>query len=250
MKETKVVTIMNQKGGVGKTTIVANLSIFLASEKKKVLLIDVDPQGNLSKFFKEPDYPTIQDCFDGRVKFEDCIKKPSYTGINIVSANVKLSDAEFALNNRVGREGVLSRLIKVTKESGTYDYIIIDTAPTLGVLTMNGIFASNSILIPCVCEPYSYDGLCVVKKVLGQCQEVNTDIRVDGIIISRYKKVNMHQQIEEQIREMFGDLVWKARIREAITVSESSFDGSALNACSNSADDFKELVKEFKKRIK
>lgn len=249
MKQTKVVTILNQKGGVSKTTIVTNLSLFLADDKKSILLVDLDPQGNLSRFFNACDAPTVYDCMVKDTPFTDCIKSTSHKNINIVSANVMLSDAEFSLMASVGREGILSRLLKETKENGKYDYILVDTAPTLGVLTMNGIFASDSILIPCVCEPYSMDGLGVVMNVINKCKVVRPEINVAGIIISRYKKVNMHQQIEDALREMYKDLVWNTKIREAITISECSINGDALTA-GNSYDDFAELEKEFKKKIK
>lgn len=250
MKQTKVVTILNQKGGVSKTTIVTNLSLFLAEDKKNILLVDLDPQGNLSRFFKSNDAPTVYDCLVKGASLTDCIKKTAYKNIDIVAANVMLSDAEFSLMSKVGREGILSRILKETKESGKYDYILVDTAPTLGVLTMNGIFAGDSLLIPCVCEPYSMDGLNVVLNVIKQCQDVKPEIQISGVIISRFKKVNMHQQIEDALRAQFKDLVWNTKIREAITVSECSINGDALSAGSNSANDFAELTKEFKKKIK
>lgn len=250
MGKTKTVTILNQKGGVSKTTIVTNLSLFLAENKKNVLLVDLDPQGNLSRFFKSNDAPTVYECLVKGAKLADCIKQTSRKGIDIVSANVMLSDAEFSLMSKVGREGILKRVLRDIKASDKYDYILIDTAPTLGVLTMNGIFASDSILIPCVCEPYSLDGLSVVTNVISQCQEVDPDITIAGIIISRFKKVNMHQQIEEALRNQFSDLVWNSKIREAITVSECSVNGDDLSSGSNSAEDFKDLTKEFMNKIK
>ena len=221
-----IITIANQKGGVGKTTTVVNLATALASIDKKVLVIDMDPQYNSSMSFNA--YNTnrsIYKVFSNDTDINDAIQKSQIPKLDVISACEDLAAAEYELADDNNRNYLLKKFI--SNINNIYDYIFIDTPPTLGLLTVSSLTASDEVLIPVQCEFFALEGLSKLIKTIELVKNnLNINLKLNGIILTMYDKRNsLSSLIEKEAREYFDTNVYKFNVPRNVTLSEAPSHG-------------------------
>lgn len=252
----KVISIANQKGGVGKTTTAVNLSASLAVAEKKVLLVDLDPQGNSTSGFNI-DKTTLQEsiyhAIIGKIKISQIIKPTELEYLKIAPSNEELIGAEIELINVISRETRLKNALKEIKS--LYDYIIIDCPPSLGILTINALTASDSIIIPLQCEYYAMEGLGQLMKTVELVTEnINQLLEIEGILLTMFDpRNNLSYQVKEEIDKHFAPLRFKTIIPRSVRLGEApSFGKPALlyDITSKGARSYIEMAKELLQKQK
>jgi chromosome partitioning protein len=226
--KTKIIAIVNQKGGVGKTTTATNLATALAAIYKKTLIIDFDPQGNASTGFgikPEQRIETIYDILVNDVDINDCIIATNIPNLHLISSTVDLSAAEIELVSFKDREFILKR--KFDQIDWEYDYIIIDCPPSLGILTVNALVAAESIIIPLQCEFFALEGLSHLLKTVQLIKNnLNPDLDIQGIVLTMHDKRNrLTEQVEADVRSCLGELVYETVIPRNVRISEAPSHG-------------------------
>ena len=228
----RIIALSNQKGGVGKTTSAVNIAASLAQQKKRVLLVDLDPQGNAtmgSGIDKRQVKNTISDVLLGEIPLMECIVK-SPNGYDCTPANGDLTVAEVSLLAREMRQSVLRNCLAVAADR--YDYIIIDCPPALNVLTLNALTAAHSVLIPMQCEYYALEGLAALLETISQIQQsVNAKLEIEGILRTMYDPRNrLATDVSAQLLEHFGEKVYRTVIPRNVRLAEAPSHGlSALH---------------------
>jgi chromosome partitioning protein len=248
----RVVAIANQKGGVGKTTTAINLGASLAVAERRTLIIDIDPQGNATSGLgveKTDDLPTIYDVLVEGEPAEACIVKDvHFPGLDLIPSNRDLVGAEIELVDRPERERVLRRALSALR--GRYDFILVDCPPSLGLLTLNTLTASDSVLIPIQCEFYALEGLSQLLNTVRLVQRsLNPSLEIEGVLLTMYdRRLNLSRQVAEEAREYFGGKVFNTAIPRNVRLAEAPSFGKPIvlyDALSVGAQSYLELAREF-----
>jgi len=227
----RVICIANQKGGVGKTTTAVNLSASIAVGEKKVLLIDIDPQGNSTSgmgLSKEGLNGTIYHALLRGSGLKEMIQKTPLTFLDVVTSNTDLIGAEIELIQERDREKKLDRLIREVEAD--YDYILIDCPPSLGLLTINSLTAAHSVIIPLQCEYYALEGLGQLLKTIRLIkQSLNPRLEIEGILLTMFdSRNNLSHQVADEVRKHFRDKVFRTIIPRNIRLSEAPSHGKPV----------------------
>ncbi|HEY2501744.1 MAG TPA: ParA family protein [Mycobacterium sp.] len=248
----KVVAMCNQKGGVGKTTSTINLGAALAEYGRRVLLVDMDPQGALSAGLGVPHYElerTIHNVLvEPRVSIDDVLLSTRVKHMDLVPSNIDLSAAEIQLVNEVGREQTLGRALHPVLDR--YDYVLIDCQPSLGLLTVNGLACSDGVVIPTECEFFSLRGLALLTDTVDKVRDrLNPKLEISGILITRYdpRTVNA-REVMARVVGRFGDLVFDTVITRTVRFPETSVAGEPITTWapkSTGAVAYRALAREF-----
>jgi chromosome partitioning protein len=243
----KVIAFANQKGGVAKTTTTLNLGVAFAEHGMRVLLIDLDPQGNLTMSQGlNPDSieRSMFDVLVHRVPIQEVIHGAE---VDLAVSSIDLAGAELALSSMIGRERALEKALAPVKEN--YNYILIDTPPSLGLLTINALVASDGVIVPVQCEYLSLRGLVQLENTLSMIREnLNPDVGIQGILPTMYDNRTLHsREAVEILEENFGDLVFGTKIRKTIRYAEAPVKGASVlkyDPTGNAAEAYRELAKE------
>ncbi len=227
----RVISVSNQKGGVGKTTTTVNLAAFLAEKGKRVLIIDIDPQANAGYGLginAEELETTIYEVLIGSIPIREAIFKTDIDNLFLVPSNIHLSGAQVDMLDQEGKEFVLSRGLKDIRND--FDFVLIDCPPSLGVLTLNGLVAADSVLIPLQCEYYALEGLSQLLRIISMVQEsLNRRLRIEGVVLTMYdSRTNLSQQVVADVREYFSDKVFKTIIPRNVKLSEAPSFGKPI----------------------
>ncbi|MEE8366183.1 MAG: ParA family protein [Gammaproteobacteria bacterium] len=228
---TKIITIANQKGGVGKTTTTVNLAAALAATKRRVLLIDMDPQGNAtmgSGVDKNQLRVSICDVLLGDARIDQTIVRVEEAGYDILPANADLTAAEVQLVTRIGREKQLSLALETV--ANNYDYIFIDCPPSLNMLTVNALVAATGVVIPMQCEYYALEGLSSLLDTIDQIRiNVNPHIKLEGLLRTMYDpRNNLANDVSAELIQHFGDRVYRTVIPRNIRLAEAPSYGQPI----------------------
>ncbi len=228
---TKIITIANQKGGVGKTTTCVNLAASLAATKRRVLLVDMDPQGNAtmgSGVDKNELEFSVCEVLLGENTVQQVTLKAPEAGFDLLPSNGDLTAAEVQLMNKIGRERQLTLALETVAEK--YDYILIDCPPSLNMLTVNALVASNGVVIPMQCEYYALEGLTALLDTIEQIRiSVNPKIKVEGLLRTMYDpRNNLSNDVSSELVEHFGDTVYRTVIPRNIRLAEAPSFGQPI----------------------
>jgi chromosome partitioning protein len=244
---TRVIALANQKGGVAKTTTTLNLGVAFREQGHRVLVIDLDPQGNLTMSQgMNPDAieRSMFDVLVHRIPLSDVIE---HREVDIAVASIDLAGAELALSSMIGRERALDKALVEVREQ--YDYVLIDTPPSLGLLTINAFVAATGVIVPVQCEYLSLRGLVQLENTLAMVREnLNPHVGVEGIVATMYDGRTLHsREAIEILEENFGDLVFRTRIRKTVRYAEAPVKGSSVlkyDPTGPAAEAYRELAKE------
>ncbi|NKB55464.1 MAG: AAA family ATPase [Alphaproteobacteria bacterium] len=227
----RVLAVANQKGGVGKTTTTVNLATAMAATHKKVLIIDLDPQGNASTGLgieRSARQLTTYDLLLSDAPIEEAIQPTIVPGLSVVPSSVDLSGAELELIDLEERE---YRLAKAVRRAGLgFDYVLIDCPPALGLLTLNALCAADAVLVPLQCEYYALEGLSHLVRTIDRVKRAfNTDLEIQGVVLTMYdRRNNLSDMVAADVREHFGDKVYRTVIPRNVRVSEAPSHGKPV----------------------
>jgi len=227
----RVISISNQKGGVGKTTTTVNLAAFLAEKGKRVLIVDIDPQGNAGYGLginAEEVETTIYEVLIGTIPVVDAVFKTEIENLYLVPSNIHLSGAQVDMLDMEGREFVLQKVLKGIRND--FDFVLIDCPPSLGLLTLNSLVAADTVLIPLQCEYYALEGLSQLLRIISMVQEkLNRRLRIEGVVLTMYDpRTNLSQQVVADVREYFKEKVFKTIIPRNVKLSEAPSFGKPI----------------------
>ena len=250
----KIISVVNQKGGVGKTTTAVNLASGIGMFGKKVLLVDSDPQGNTTSGYginKKDIKVSSYELLIGLAKADEAIIKTEFKNVDIIPASIDLAAAEVDLINKEHRESQLKMGISPLRER--YDYIFIDCPPSLGLITINALNASDTVLVPIQCEYFALEGLSQLMASVRQVKRLyNPTIEIEGIVLTMYDaRLNLTSQVVAEIKKYFSNKLFKTAIPRAVRLSEAPSYGKPIqyyDKRSKGADAYNALAKEFLKR--
>ena len=255
----QIISVINQKGGVGKTTSVANIGAAIAQLNKKVLIVDLDPQAHLSISFDrmpEPEDPSIYSLLIGKHSFLDIVQPTNIENLFIAPTNLDLTGAETELANEIGREGILSlALHNLSKCDSAPDIVLLDCPPSLGTLSLNALVASSSVIVPLQAEFFALQGMAQLLEIIERVQQrLNPKLVLGGILIGMFSKQrNLSQEVLRELNEHFGDLVFPTQIRVNVKLAEAPSHGQTIFEYapeSLAAKQFLEIANELCRRLK
>jgi chromosome partitioning protein len=226
----KIIVFANQKGGVGKTTTAVNLGAYLAEAGKRVLLVDFDPQSNTSSSVgARKDAPGIYDVIMGKVPAEQAIQKCSVPNLSIIASNINLTGATVELVDQEKREYFLKR--SLLPLAARFDFIFIDCPPSLGLLTLNGLVAADSVIIPLQCEYFALEGLSLLLKTVNRVQKgLNTDLKIGGILFTMYdSRTRLANDVVQEVTGYFKEKVFRTIIPRNVRLSEAPSFAQPIN---------------------
>jgi chromosome partitioning protein len=247
----RIISMCNQKGGVGKTTTTINLGAALAEYGRKVLLVDFDPQGSLSVGLglnpHQMELTVYNLLMDREVALEDVVVPTGVPGMDLLPSNIDLSAAEVQLVHEVAREQTLTRVLAPAIEN--YDVILIDCQPSLGLLTVNALTASDSVVVPLECEYFALRGVALLKTTIDKVRErLNPKLKIDGVLGTMYDGRTLHgREVMERLVEAWGDTVFHTVIRRTVKFSDSTVAGEPITSyatASTGAESYRQLAKE------
>lgn len=246
----KIIAVANQKGGVGKTTTSVNLGAGMASLGKRVLLVDIDPQGNTTSgvgINKADVAHCIYDVLIEEIHPREAIVETNIPGLHLIPATIQLAGAEIELVSTISREVRLKKSLQMIKHE--YDYILIDCPPSLGMLTINSLTASDSVIIPIQCEYYALEGLSQLLNTVRLVQKhLNTSLQIEGVLLTMFDaRTNLGIQVIEEVKKYFQQKVYKTIIPRNIRLSEAPSHGQSIityDPRSRGAEVYLELAKE------
>lgn len=248
----RIISLVNQKGGVGKTTTTNNLGASLVKAGKRVLLIDLDPQANLSYSLgvRGGDYKSVYDVLRGTAKLKDIILTHK-NGVDIAPSHINLSGVELELASQVGREQILKDALNGVADN--YDYVLIDCAPSLGIITLNALVASKEVFIPVQTEVLALQGMSQLLKTINLVRErLNSELEVTGVIGTMYdSRKKLSEEVMESLNEHFSGKLFKTLIRSNVSLAESPSSGVDIisyKADSYGAKDYQALAEEVIKQ--
>jgi len=247
----EIIALFNQKGGVGKTTTCVNLCACLADKGKKVLAVDFDPQSNLSSGFninRSQLKHNIYNVIAGDVDINQIIIKSNTPFLDVLPGSIDLAGAEVEISNAPQRETILKRSLDAIKDN--YDYIIIDCPPSLGLLPINALTAADSVLIPIQCEYYALEGVSQLINTVNLVKKsLNSSLYIKGVILTMFDaRTNLSQQVTEEVRNYFGEKVYKSIIPRNVRLAEAPSYGMNIlqyDPLSRGAKAYVELAKEL-----
>ncbi len=247
----KVIALFNQKGGVGKTTTNVNLSACIAIKGKKMLIIDIDPQGNTTSGFgidKNSTEFNIYDALLGDEDIRNCIVKTKYENIDIVPSNVQLAGAEIELTELSEREYRFKKMIQGIKDG--YDYVFVDCPPSLGLLTINSLTGVDSVIIPIQCEYYALEGVSQLMNTIQLIKRsLNPKLEIQGVVLSMFDgRTNLSIQVVDEVKRYFKGKVYRTIIPRNVRLAEAPSHGMPIieyDPKSKGAEAYDELAEEF-----
>ena len=248
----KIISIANQKGGVGKTTTAINVSSLLAAAEKKSLLVDIDPQANSSSGLSiTHQNPSIYEVLIGTENISDVIIESYMPHLDLLPSNINLVGAEIEMVDMGGRERLLKNALD--EISHKYDYIIIDSPPSLGLLTLNALTASHSVLIPVQCEYFALEGLGQLLNTIHIVKKhYNPGLAIEGVLLTMFDtRLRLSHQVAEEVRKYFGEKVFKTVINRNVRIAESPSYGKPIilyDAVSTGAQNYMALASELLER--